>query len=277
MDLRFMDFPAVAALCRLQTPSLKTPSRTVGFDGSSIRGWQAINESDMLVMPQADTAIIDPFMKHTTLAMICNIQDPLTKEDYTRDPRNVARKAVNYMKSTGIADVAYFGPESEFFVFDDVRFDQKQYEGFYHIDSAEGEWNRGREEMPNLGYKIRYKKATSLARLLTRWRLLSRWCSSCRDRHPCRGPAPRSGDTLTGGWKSTEVQQIVSGWLTNSCSTNTSSKTLPTRARPRRSCQAALQDNGAARSHLVVEERRQPVRRQRLGMSDWPCTRSAAS
>ena len=90
--------------------------------------------------------------------MICNIQDPLTKEDYTRDPRNVARKAVNYMKSTGIADTAYFGPELEFFVFDDVRYDQTQHSGYYYLDSVEGAWNTGRDEKPNLGYKLRYKE-----------------------------------------------------------------------------------------------------------------------
>jgi glutamine synthetase len=130
----------------------------LGFDGSSIRGWQAINESDMLVVPQPETAWIDPFTELTTLAMICNIQDPITREDYSRDPRNVARKAVNYLKSTGIADTAYIGPEAEFFVFDDIRFDQKSHQGFYYIDSIEGEWNRGRDEKPNLGYKLRHKE-----------------------------------------------------------------------------------------------------------------------
>src|SRR5262245_18586384 len=130
----------------------------LGFDGSSIRGWQAINESDMLVIPQAETAFLDPFCKDATLTMICNIQDPLTKEDYSRDPRNVARKAVNYMKQTGIADVAYFGPELEFFIFDDIRYDQTQNSGYFFIDSAEGAWNTGRDEKPNLGYKIRYKE-----------------------------------------------------------------------------------------------------------------------
>ena len=130
----------------------------LGFDGSSIRGWQAINESDMLVVPEPDTAFIDPFTELSTLAMICNIQDPITREDYTRDPRNVARKAVNYLQSTGIADTAYLGPEAEFFIFDDVRFDQNAHEGYYSVDSIEGEWNRGRDEQPNLGYKLRHKE-----------------------------------------------------------------------------------------------------------------------
>ena len=130
----------------------------LGFDGSSIRGWKAINESDMLVVPQPETASLDPFAALPTLSMICNIQDPITREDYTRDPRNVARKAVNYLKSTGIADTCYIGPEAEFFIFDDIRFDQKSNSGFYYIDSVEGEWNRGRDEGPNLGYKLRYKE-----------------------------------------------------------------------------------------------------------------------
>src|SRR6185312_1378826 len=130
----------------------------LGFDGSSIRGWQAINESDMLVVPQADTAVLDPFTTLPTIGMICNIQDPITREDYSRDPRNVARKAVNYLKSTGIADTCYIGPEAEFFIFDDIRFDQRANEGYYHIDSIEGEWNRGRVESPNLGYKLRHKE-----------------------------------------------------------------------------------------------------------------------
>src|SRR5262245_2103234 len=130
----------------------------LGIDGSSIRGWQAINESDMLVVPDPATAFVDPFCRDRTLTMICNIMDPVTKEDYTRDPRNVARKAVNYMKSGGIADTANFGPEVEFFVFDEVRYDQTQYCGYYFLDSIEGAWNTGREERPNLGYKLRYRE-----------------------------------------------------------------------------------------------------------------------
>jgi glutamine synthetase len=160
VDLRFMDFPGLWQHFTIPAGALSeaTFEEGLGFDGSSIRGWMAINESDMLVLPQPDTAFLDPFCKDTTLSMICNIQDPLTKEDYSRDPRNVARKAENYMKATGIADVAYFGPELEFFVFDNVRYDQNQNSGYYFIDSAEGAWNTGREETPNLGYKIRYKE-----------------------------------------------------------------------------------------------------------------------
>jgi glutamine synthetase len=112
----------------------------------------------MLVVPQPQTAFLDPFTTLPTLVMICNIQDPITREDYSRDPRNVARKAVNYLKSTGIGDTCFIGPEAEFFIFDDVRFDQNAHEGYYHLDSIEGEWNRGRVENPNLGYKLRYKE-----------------------------------------------------------------------------------------------------------------------
>ena len=130
----------------------------LGFDGSSIRGWQPINASDMLVMPDASTAVIDPFCAVPTLSLVCNIVDPITKEEYSRDPRNIARKAEAYLKSTGIGDVAYFGPEPEFFIFNDVRFDQNQHEAYYHIDSAEAVWNSGRKEGPNLGSKIRYKE-----------------------------------------------------------------------------------------------------------------------
>ncbi|MEX0676156.1 MAG: type I glutamate--ammonia ligase [Pirellulales bacterium] len=160
VDLRFMDFPGLWQHFTIPVGKLDEEvfENGLGFDGSSIRGWQAINESDMLVVPQPGTAFLDPFTTLPTLVMICNIQDPITREDYTRDPRNVARKAANYLKSTGIADTCYVGPEAEFYIFDDVRFDQKPNEGFYYIDSIEGEWNRGRVEGPNLGYKLRYKE-----------------------------------------------------------------------------------------------------------------------
>ena len=160
VDLRFMDFPGLWQHTTIPIAHLSedTFEDGVGFDGSSIRGWQAINESDMLLMPQPDTAFLDPFTQLPTLVIICNIQDPLTREDYSRDPRNVARKAVNYLKSTRIADTAFFGPEAEFFIFDDVRFDQRANEGYFFLDSIEGEWNRGRDEKPNLGYKIRHKE-----------------------------------------------------------------------------------------------------------------------
>jgi len=165
VDLRFMDFPGIWQHFTIPVDKLDedTFEDGLGFDGSSIRGWQAINESDMLLVPQPETAVIDPFTSLPTLSIICNIQDPITREDYTRDPRNVARKAVNYLRSTGIADTCYVGPEAEFFIFDDIRFDQTPNSGYFFIDSIEGEWNRGKDtraagEGPNLGYKLRHKE-----------------------------------------------------------------------------------------------------------------------
>ena len=160
VDFRFMDFPGLWQHFTIPVNHLseETFEDGLGFDGSSIRGWQTINESDMLVVPQPDTAFVDPFTQLPTLVLICNIQDPITREDYSRDPRNVCRKAANYLKSTGIADTCFIGPEAEFFVFDDVRFDQRPQHGFYYLDSIEGEWNRGRDEHPNLGYKLRHKE-----------------------------------------------------------------------------------------------------------------------
>ncbi len=160
VDIRFMDFPGIWQHFTIPARQLTKDSfvEGLGFDGSSIRGWQSINESDMLVKPEASTAFIDPFTEHKTLVIIGNICDPITGEDYTRDPRNIARKAESYLKSTGIADIAYYGAEAEFFIFDDVRFDQNEHEGYYHLDSKEGRWNSGADESPNLGYKPRYKE-----------------------------------------------------------------------------------------------------------------------
>jgi glutamine synthetase len=129
-----------------------------GFDGSSIRGWQAIDASDMLMIPDASTAVIDNFIEAKTLSLICNIKDPVTGKFYDRDPRYIAQKAEKYLKSTGVADTAYFGPEAEFFIFDDIRYDQTSNSGYYYIDSEEGTWNTGRDEMPNLGHKPRHKE-----------------------------------------------------------------------------------------------------------------------
>jgi glutamine synthetase len=129
----------------------------LGFDGSSVRGWRAINMSDMIVIPEADTARLDPFTERPTLSLICNTFDPITKEPYERDPRQVALKAEAYLRQTGIADTCFVGPEPEFFIFDDVRFASGANQSFYAIDSVEGAWNTGREEYPNLGYKPRHK------------------------------------------------------------------------------------------------------------------------
>jgi glutamine synthetase len=160
VDLRFMDFPGLWQHFSVPVSVLTEDSFEdgFGFDGSSIRGWKSISESDMIVVPEPETAMIDPFMQATTLVMICDVLDPITREDYAKDPRNVAKKAENYMRSTGIADTAYFGPECEFFIFDDIRFDQTTNAGYYFIDSKEGRWNTGREENPNLGYKPRKKE-----------------------------------------------------------------------------------------------------------------------
>ncbi len=130
----------------------------LGFDGSSIRGWKSIDESDMLVIPDASTAFMDPFTEERTLNIICDVVDPVTKESYQRHPRSVAKKAEEYLKSTGIADTAYFGPELEFFIFDDVRYEVAPNTAFYKVDSMEGIWNTAKEEEPNLGHKIRYKE-----------------------------------------------------------------------------------------------------------------------
>ena len=129
----------------------------LGFDGSSVRGFQTIDQSDMLLIPDPDTAFMDPFFEVPTMNIICTIEDPITRSRYSRDPRYVAIKAENYLKSTGIADVCYFGPEAEFYIFDDVRYSQGPDHGFYHIDSIEAPWNSGRIEEPNLGYKMRMK------------------------------------------------------------------------------------------------------------------------
>ena len=160
VDLRFTDF--FGGWQHVTIPVAKLEEDTfedgIGFDGSSIRGWQAINESDMLLVPVPTTVFVDPFASIPTLVMICMVQDPITREDYTRDPRHIARKAVAYLKSTGIADTCSIGPEAEFFVFDDVRFDQNAHEGFYHLDSSEGEWNRGRRGAAAPGSTLRHKQ-----------------------------------------------------------------------------------------------------------------------
>jgi glutamine synthetase len=160
LDLRFMDFPGLWQHLSVPIGELSEELFTDGhgFDGSSIRGWQAINASDMLIIPDPDSARIDPFLKDPTLVMICDVVDPVTRENYSRDPRNIAKKAEAFLKASGIADVAYFGPEAEFFVFDDIRFDSTENSCYYFVDSAEGQWNTGRAEGPNLGYKPRYKE-----------------------------------------------------------------------------------------------------------------------
>ena len=160
VDLRFVDLPGVWQHFTVSTREFAENifQEGIGFDGSSIRGFQEIQESDMLLVPDAASAFIDPFTAVPTLILICNVRDPVTGKPYSRDARYVAAKAENYLKSTGIADTAYFGPEPEFFIFDDVRFSQSYEHGFYFIDAKEGFWNSGKEENPNLGYKPRYKE-----------------------------------------------------------------------------------------------------------------------
>jgi len=160
VDLRFMDFPGLWQHFSVPVSELEESSFEdgYGFDGSSIRGWQPINASDMLVVPDPATAKMDPFYEVPTLTLICNIEDPVTRESYTRDPRYIAKKAEAYLKSTGIGDTAFFGPEAEFFIFDDVKFESGRNFAFYDLDSIEGVWNTGREEGPNLAYKPRHKE-----------------------------------------------------------------------------------------------------------------------
>ena len=160
VDLRFVDLPGTVQHFSLAAANLTEAVFTDGlyFDGSSVRGFQEIQESDMLLIPDPTTAIDDPFRQHKTLAITCFVHDPVTGEAYSRDPRNIARKAEAYLAGSGIADTAYFGPEAEFYIFDSVRFDQNQYSAYYYVDSEEGAWNSGREEEGgNKGYKPRYK------------------------------------------------------------------------------------------------------------------------
>jgi len=160
VDLRFVDLPGLWQHFTVAANEVTEESFTdgFGFDGSSIRGFQQIQESDMLLFPDPNSGFEDPFTEARTLNLICNVGDPVTGEPYSRDPRFIAQKAEKYLISTGVADTAYFGPEPEFFILDEVRFDQTYNKGYYYIDSGEGFWNSGREEGPNLGYKPRYKE-----------------------------------------------------------------------------------------------------------------------
>jgi glutamine synthetase len=161
VDVRFSDLPGLMQHFSLPFEELTEESfeEGLGFDGSSIRGFQEIQESDMLLAPDPDTAVIDPFRQHATLIINAFVKDPLTGEFYPRDPRYIARKAQDYLKGSGIADTAYFGPEAEFYIFDSIRFDQDQHSSYHYIGAVEGVWNSGAEEGGrNLGYKPRYKE-----------------------------------------------------------------------------------------------------------------------
>lgn len=160
IDLRFIDIPGQWQHFSIFPSELNDGSfeEGIGFDGSSIRGFQAINESDMVLIPDATKYFMDPFTSHKTLDVICDVYDPITGEPYHRDPRYIAHKAEAYLKSTGIGDTAYFGPEYEFFIFDNVRFGQTVNTGFYEIDSDEGIWNSGQNTKQNLGYRPKTKE-----------------------------------------------------------------------------------------------------------------------
>ena len=160
VDLRFVDLPGVWQHFSIPVEDLEDDlfEDGIGFDGSSIRGFQMIHESDMLLIADPETACVDTTLQIPTISLICNVEDPLTRQPYSRDPRYIARKAETYLKGTGIADISYWGPEPEFYIFDDVRYDQNAQSGYYYIDSAEGVWNTGRVENPNLGYKLRHKE-----------------------------------------------------------------------------------------------------------------------
>jgi glutamine synthetase len=160
VDVRFCDLPGTLQHFTVPAESFgaKVFSDGLMFDGSSIRGFQQIHESDMLLLPDASTAVLDPFRERKTLALTFFVHDPLTGEPYTRDPRNIARKAEEYLRGSGVGDTAYFGPEAEFYIFDSARFETTPNAGYYYIDSVEGAWNTGRDEPGgNLGYKPRYK------------------------------------------------------------------------------------------------------------------------
>ncbi|HSK96557.1 MAG TPA: type I glutamate--ammonia ligase [Euzebyales bacterium] len=160
VDFRFCDLPGLMQHYTLPAHEL-TPdvfADGLGFDGSSIRGFQEIQESDMILIPDPETGVVDPFRQHPTLNINCYVHDPVTGESYSRDPRYIAKKAEQHLAGTGIADTAYFGPEAEFFILDDVRFDTTAASSYYHLDSIEAAWNSGREEHPNLGYKPRHKE-----------------------------------------------------------------------------------------------------------------------
>jgi glutamine synthetase len=161
VDLRFCDLPGLMQHFSIPAHELTEEGFEdgYGFDGSSIRGFQEIQESDMLLIPDADSAYVDSFREHATVNINCFVKDPVTGEWYTRDPRGIARKAEAYLKESGTADISYWGPEPEFYLFDSIRFDQNQHEGYYHIDEVEGAWTSGDEEPGgNKGYKPRYKE-----------------------------------------------------------------------------------------------------------------------
>ena len=181
VDLKFVDLPGTWQHMSLPLDALDEDDfeAGLGFDGSSIRGFQEIHESDMLLMPDPTTAFIDPYYVRPTLSLVCSIADPILGEPYCRDPRFVAQKAERHLVDTGIADVAYFGPEAEFFVFDHIAYSQTENRAFYEVDSDEGFWNTGETPgtNPNLAYKLRQKEGYFPVPPPTRWpTFVRRWC-----------------------------------------------------------------------------------------------------
>ncbi|MGH3118950.1 MAG: glutamine synthetase beta-grasp domain-containing protein, partial [Gaiellales bacterium] len=160
VDLRFTDLPGTWQHFSIPISEFTSDLFTdgIGFDGSSIRGFQRIHESDMLLVPDPSTAFVDPILNVPTLALVCDVVDPLTREPYSRDPRYVARKAEEFLPSTGIATTSYWGPEIEFYIFNSLRFDQDAHSGYYFIDSEEGIWNSGSNTVPNLAHRPRHKE-----------------------------------------------------------------------------------------------------------------------
>ena len=160
VDMRFTDIPGSTHHITVPIKFLNEDifNAGVGFDGSSVRGFQTIENSDMSMFPDVTTAYLDPFFTEKTLVFYCDIKDPVTQESYSRDPRFIAKKAEKYLKSSGMGDTAYFGPEAEFFIFSDIKYDSGSNFSFYEVDSSEGAWNTGKEESPNLGHKPRHKE-----------------------------------------------------------------------------------------------------------------------
>src|SRR5712692_6663378 len=160
VDVRFIDLPGTWQHFSLPLGELEEDSFVtgLGFDGSSIRGFQAIDESDMMLVPDPDSATIDPCLTHKTLFLICDIVDPISREPYSRDARFIAKKAEEHLKKSGVADISYWGPEAEFYIFNSLRFDQNAHSGYYHIDSEEGIWNSGKNSEPNLAFRPRHKE-----------------------------------------------------------------------------------------------------------------------
>ncbi len=190
VDLRFTDLPGLNQHISYPISMLKEDAFEEGFgiDGSSIRGWAAINESDMLLIPDGSTAFMDPFTEVPTLVMTCDVIDPITRQHYDRDPRWIAKKAELFLQSSGVADTAYFGAEAEFFIFDNVSFDQNQHSGFYFIDAEEGRWNSGRRRTISATVLVT-RKATSLFLQLTITRIFARkWSSDDQMRPRYRVP-----------------------------------------------------------------------------------------